>query len=116
MTLKQITELEFAEQFTVLENHLDDNAGFSGCLYETFGNELDYAFEMAKENRVLTVIESDDVEYDEDAIEPDDDGSEEYYDKTRPLIYYVTGFHLVNRLGFLILDKPYDYEFEVKIN
>jgi hypothetical protein len=111
-TLKQITELEFDEQFTILENHLDDNAGFSGCLYETFGEELDYAFEMSKTNRVLTVIECD-ADYDEDII---DDGSDEYYEKTRGLTYYVTGFHLVNRLGFLILDKPYEFEFEVKID
>jgi hypothetical protein len=111
-TIKQITELEFDEQFTILENHLDDNAGFSGCMYETFGEELDYAFEMSKQNRVLTIIECD-AELDENIV---DDDSDEYYDKTRPSMFYVTGFHLVNRLGFLILDKPYDYEFEVKID
>jgi hypothetical protein len=27
----------------------------------------------------------------------------------------VSGFHLVNRLGYLVLDKPYEYEFEVKV-
>ena len=66
-TIKQITELEFDEQFTVLENHLDDNAGFSGCLYETFGEELAFVTEMAKANRVLTVIECD-GDCDEDII------------------------------------------------
>lgn len=102
--MKNLTEEEFYNNFNLIDNHLDDNAGFDGKLYETFGKELDYVFKMGNQNRVLTVIECDN----EDTTEDDED--------VQPLLYYVTGFHLVNRLGFLILDKPYEFEFEVKID
>ena len=32
------------------------------------------------------------------------------------IIYYASGFHLVNRLGFLIVDKEIKEDFDVLIN
>jgi hypothetical protein len=56
---------------------------------------------MIDSNRVVTIIEGDtDVDVDESPIN----------------LYYVSGYHLVNRLGYLILDKPYTEEFEVKLD
>ena len=91
--MKKITEEEFDEQFETVENHLEENASFSGCMFETYGEELDYVFELSKkEKRVWTIIEGE--------------GENE--------MYYVTGFHLVNRIGFLVTKEPYTEELEVK--
>lgn len=91
--MRQISENEFDTQFTTVKNHLDDNASFGGCLFETYGTELDYVFEKSKITKnVWTYIEGDEG------------------------LYIVTGFHRVNRLGFLITDEPYTEEIEVKID
>lgn len=78
--------------FTPQQNHLDENASFSGCMFETFGKELAYVMSQATTNRVVTIL--------------DLDGD----------TYFVSGFHFVNRLGYLILDKPYEFEFEIKLD
>ena len=82
-----ITEDQFYEEYKPIKNHLDDNASFDGCMFETYGEEVQYVFELAKkENRVWTIIEGDDG------------------------MCFSAGFHYVNRLGFLITEKPYDSE------
>jgi len=101
-----ITEDKFYDDFNLIDNHLDLNSGFSGKMFETFGLELSYVTEMAKLNRVITIIESDG---DEDS-ELDEDGD------ARPNMYFVSGMHHVNRLGYLISENPIEYEFECKID
>jgi hypothetical protein len=98
----KLTEEQFDEQFTPVQNHIDDNASFDGCMFETYGEELEYVKQMAEQNRVVTIIEGDD--------EHKNDSGESV-----ACMYYITGYHLVNRIGFLILDKPYTEEFEVKL-
>ena len=89
--VKKITEDEFYEQFETVENHLDENASYSGCMFETYGEELDYVFELSKkEKRVWTIVETDSDER-----------------------FYITGFHRVNRIGFLVTTEPYTEEMEV---
>lgn len=111
IVIKNLTEEEFLNEFTRQENHFDTIAGFSGCLFETFGEELEYAFEMSKLNRVVTIIEGDlDEEY---KTFIDDLGNE--VTEPKPNLYYASGFHYINRLGYFVLDKPYEYEFEVKV-
>jgi hypothetical protein len=111
--IKQLTEEQFDSMFTPQINHIEraladpdtddeDICSFSGCLYETFGSEIEYVLEMAKLNRVVTIIEGEDTEPDED-------------NETHSTIFYASGFHLVNRMGFLVLDKPYTFDFEVAI-
>jgi len=102
--MKQLTEEEFDNLFTPIQNHLNNNASFNGSLYETYGPELDFVLSLVDSNRVVTIIEGDTEPYDEEV------------DETPMNLYYVTGYHLVNRLGFLILDKPYEFEFEVKLD
>jgi hypothetical protein len=112
--IKNITEEQFEGMFTPQINHIEraladasiedeDICSFSGTMFETFGADLDYVLEMAKQKRVVTIIEGD-----QDTI--GDDGEE------HATIYYASGYHLVNRLGFLVLDKPYTYEFEVRLD
>lgn len=113
IVIKNLTENEFLNKFTRQENHIDKNAGFGGCLFETYGEELDYVFEMSKLNRVVTVIEGDLDEDEEYSTYIDDFGNKVIEPVSN--LFYASGFHYVNRLGYFVLDKSYEYEFEVKV-
>ena len=114
MEIKNITEEEFYENYNRLQNHIDKNASFDGCMYETYGEELAYVFEMSKKKRVVTIIEGDDgEEFEETFI---NQLGVEIKDMILNVnLYYASGFHSINRLGYFVLDKPYEYEFEVNI-
>ena len=115
MEIKNITEEEFYETFNRVQNHIDKNASFDGCMYETYGEELAYVFEMSKKNRVVTIIEGDDgEEFEETFI--NQLGVEIKDMILNANLYYASGFHSINRLGYFVLDKPYQYEFEVKVD
>jgi len=101
-TLLNLTEEEFYEKFKPLTNHLDNNASFDGKMFETYGEELVFVTQMAKENRVVTIIEGDCEEEDEEGC-------------FIPTMYYSSGMHHINRIGYLVLNKPYDFDFDVKI-
>ena len=93
--MKYLREEEFDKQFTPIKNHIDNNAGFNGYLYETHGKELEHVFELSKTTKqVWTIIESDDEN----------------------MLCYASGFHRINRLGFLITEEPYTEEIEVRMN
>lgn len=98
-----LTEEQFYEKYELIENHLEDNASFDGCLFETYGDELLVVQQMAKENRVITIIEGD------EEIE------NEFGEPTLNM-YYVSGMHLVNRIGYLITKEPIKEEFQVKLD
>lgn len=112
--MNKITEKEFDEKYTPQINHIvralteidiadEEICSFSGCMYETFGAEMKYVLKMVKENRVVTILEGGETE-------PDEHGD------THSIIYYASGYHLVDRLGFFVLDKPYTEEFEVTLD
>lgn len=102
--ITRLTEEQFDNKYELIENHIDDNASFNGCMFETYGDELLFVKEMVKQNRVITIIESDCEECDE-------------FEEDAPMcLYYVSGYHFVNRLGFLITKEPITEEFEVKID
>lgn len=109
--IEKVTEEEFHQRFKLQKNPFDTNASFNGYMFENFGEELDYVFEMSKTNCVVTIIESDE---DGERIFISDNGVE----NTEPIpnLYYISGFHLVNRVGYFVLDRPYEYEFEVKVD
>ena len=100
--MKQLTEEQFDNQFELVPNTLDDNASFDGFMYETFGDELIIVQQMAKEDRVITIIEGD------------EDVENEFGEPTLNMLY-VSGMHLVNRIGYLITKEPIKEEFEVKL-
>ena len=99
--MKQLTEEQFDNQFELVPNTLDDNASFDGFMYETFGDELLIVKQMAKENRVITIIEGED--------------DENEFGEPIANMYYVSGMHPVNRIGYLITKKPITEDFEVKL-
>ncbi len=87
-TLIQITEEEWIEKYKPTVNHLDENAGYDfglgrGSLYETYGQELDYVWNknQTQPECIWTVIEGD------------------------AGMYIVSGYHHVNRLGYVITEK-----------
>jgi hypothetical protein len=80
MESKAIKESEFFEKFNLETNHLDNGASFGGYMFETFGKELKYVRKLAKKSprKVWTIIECDGI------------------------MYYTSGCHLVNRIGYFI--------------
>lgn len=112
-----LTEEEFYNQYELVINQFErakqpdtvndeDLCSFSGCMFETFGEEIEYVLEMAKQNRVITIIEGDD-----DTCSGECEACE-----CSPTMYYVTGYHMVNRIGYLITTEPITEEFEVKLD
>ena len=85
--LLEITEDEFDERFPLLTNHLNPNASWGsgdegGCLFETYGEELEFV-RRQDPRTVWTLVDGG-----------DDDQ------------YLVSGFHFVNRIGYLISTMP----------
>ncbi len=85
----EMTEDEFDERYPLVPNHLNPNATWSlsdsggGCLFETFGKEL--AFVRQQEPRTIwTLIDGEDGD-----------------------LYVVSGYHFVNRVGYLISKVPF---------
>lgn len=102
--MKQLTENEFYSLYKPIINKFDNNASFNGTFHETYGPELDFVLSKIDENLVITIIECstavEDIEDEEICAD----------------MYLCTGYHYVNRIGYLILDKPYEFEFEVKLD
>ena len=91
--VKTLTEDQFHEQFTLVENHLDDNASWDGCMFETFGEEIAHIRELANTTkRVWTIVEGDD-----------------------DTLFYCNGMRLVNRIGFLVTEEEWEGETDVEI-
>lgn len=86
---KQIRWSTFDRDFKPQLNHFnnDPNGNFNGCLYETYGEEVQFVCDMANHPtdhlRVWTVLEG---------------GSGKWY--------ISEGFHLVNRVGYLVTEVP----------
>ena len=100
---RKLTEEQFDDYFTLVDNHIDNNAAFDGKMFETYGDEIAFVIEMSKQNRVITIIESDGDELDDEGY-------------IMPNMYYVSGMHHVNRMGYLITEEPIDFEFECLID
>ena len=79
-----ISEDEFWEKFKPVKNHfLPNGAPFSDCMFETFGEELEFVRKQKPEH-IWTILEGDD-----------------------DTLFYGAGYHLVNRLGYLITEVPW---------
>jgi len=87
-----LTEDEFKSKFTMVKNHLDDNASLYGFMFETYGAEVDYIASLAKTNTVWTYLEGEDD------------------------FYFVTGMLLVNRIGYFVTKEPYTEDCMVQLH
>jgi hypothetical protein len=82
-----LTEDEFDATYPLRPNHLNPTASWAigdgaGCLFETHGAELDFV-RSQDARTVWTVIDGDDGD-----------------------IYVVSGYHFVNRIGYLLSTVP----------
>jgi hypothetical protein len=73
----ELSDDDFLARFKPVPNHLDSNASFDGCMFETFGDELAHV-RAQNQNLVWTLL--------------DCDGQ----------LRIESGFHFVNRIGYLI--------------
>ena len=88
-----MTHEEWEEEYVPVKNHLDDNASFDGCMFETHDEEFVHVLRNADDKKVWTYVEGDEG------------------------MYLIPGLHFVNRLGYLITEKPYtDETIEVKLD
>ena len=102
--MKKLTYEDFIQKYTLEYNQIlleklrenedtgemlpEDMCDFGGCMYETFGKELEYVVAQPKK-RIFTIVEAED---------------------DRLLI--ISGYHIVNRFGYLIADEEWDNEYE----
>ena len=81
----KLTEDEFYEKFNPIKNHIDTNAAFDGCMFETYGQELDYIKGLIDDGGKASVWTIEEVE---------------------GKMYFVSGWHFVNRFGYLVTNEP----------
>jgi hypothetical protein len=86
-TLIEITEDDFNTRYPLRTNHLNPHASWAsgeagGCLFETFGEELDFVRRQDPAT-VWTLVDGEDGDQ-----------------------YLLSGIHLVNRLGYLVSLTP----------
>jgi len=77
-----LTEDEFDARFHLITNPFNPNAGWNGCVFETFGQELAYIRKQPPAC-IWTLIDGD-------------DGG----------LWLVSGYHHVNRVNYLISKEP----------
>lgn len=100
LTDNQISEETFDSVYKPQINHIqranhgksvadEDICSFGGTMYETYGKELDYIRELAnsgKQNHIWTIL--------------DEDGN----------LVISSGLSLVNRVGYIVTEKPWEKE------
>lgn len=96
-TLINITEDEFDASYSLLHNHFNPNASWAigdgpGCLFETYGEELDFVRQQDPQT-VWTILDSD-------------NGNQ----------LVVSGYHFVNRVGYLISTTPVPKDQTIEVN
>ena len=74
----------FANVYKPVTNHLVEDAPYDECMFETYGEELDY---------ILSLINNKE--------------SEKYIWTILDNYTIIPGYHLVNRIGYLITEKPW---------
>ncbi len=93
-TTVEINDDEFWDKFKPIKNLIDTNASYDGCMFETFGAELDFV-KAQHENNPLTVWTIQDC-----------DGK----------LIIGEGYHFVNRMGYLITSVPAEENTQYIIN
>ena len=92
----EISEDAFNALFPLLANHLSPNASWThgdspGCLFATGGDELEFVRQQDART-VWTLVDGDDGDQ-----------------------YVLSGFHIVNRVGYLISTVPVTPDTDVQV-
>jgi hypothetical protein len=97
-TLIELSEDDFDALYPLVTNHLNPSACWAlgegrGCLFETYGAELEFVRQQDPRT-IWTLVDGDDGD-----------------------LYLTSGYHLVNRIGYLIstMPVPEGVEIEVRI-
>jgi hypothetical protein len=95
--MTQMTEDEFDEQYPLITNHINANASWAfgdgpGCLFESYGEEL--AFVRSQNPRTIWTL-----------VDGSDDDNQ----------YVISGYHLVNRIGYLISTIPFPEDADIEV-
>src|SRR5580658_9909359 len=96
-TFIELSENAFDTTYPLVLNHINPNAGWgndegSGCLFETYGSELDFV-RRQDPRTIWTLLDGDDGD-----------------------LYLVSGYHLVNRIGYLVSTVPVPCEVSIQIH
>ena len=87
-----LTEEQFYENYTVCENHISGEESFGG-MYETYGEEDKYIRNLSRTSkRVWTIVEGDNGK-----------------------LFFSSGYHFVNRIGYIVTEEEYSLETEVEL-
>lgn len=82
---------EWEKAFKPIQNHISDDRGWDGLLFETFGDDIQFVLAQPQ-NKVWTWVDSD-------------DGT-----------YLINGYHLVNRIGYLVTENPWSADHVVPVD
>lgn len=85
----QINQFERAKQPASVAD--EDVCSFNGCMFETYGEDEDYIFQLAQEGKLKNIWTILDV-----------DGK----------LIIAAGLHKVNRFGFLVTEKEWTSELD----
>jgi len=91
-----MTEDEFDKQYPLITNHIDPSASWAfgdgpGCLFNIYGPEQDFV-RSQDPRTVWTLVDGD-------------DGNQ----------YVISGYHLVNRIGYLISTIPFPKDAVIEV-
>ena len=94
--IKTIDWEEFVDNYGLIKNHIDDDASYNGCMFETYGKELEYIVNLSNNEEskkfVWTIVDGENEE-----------------------TWIIPGYHYVNRYGYLITEKPWENE-DIQVN
>lgn len=79
-----MTEDQFFDHYKPVLNHLNPDAPETGHMFETYGQELDFVVSQDA-NKIWTLVDGD-------------NGN----------IFYMAGYHLVNRIGHFVTEVPWE--------
>ncbi len=88
--MRKITEEQFFDEFKPVTNHIDNNASWNGCAFETYGEEEAFVKSQPVE-KVWTILSCDGKEY------------------------ISQGFHHVNRFGYFVTEVASTEDVEVEM-
>lgn len=96
MTQTTISEDTWIEEYKPIANPIEPDCGYDcgegGCLIETYATHVDYLNTFEPEH-IWTVL---------------------YDDNDNPCI--VSGRHFVNRIGYIVTEKPWDHDITVVLD
>jgi hypothetical protein len=93
--MKTLSFEEFVEKYKPKKNHIDSNAAYDGCMFETYGPEVEFVLSQMKFNTVWTIINC-----------PDEES------------WLIPGYHYVDRFGYFVCEEQYedDEENTIQVN